>query len=501
MDGLPAPTPIPDDWLAWRAAATPQALALVTPDEAWTYAQLHTAADAWAAYLLHRGLEPGQRVALALTPTPQAIALWHGVWRAGITPLLLHLRFAPHEHARVLQAVRPVAVLTTPEAQPRLRLPAEVATWALPPTPLRPTAPVPPAPGPREALLLTSGTTQGPKIARLTAANFFWSALASGYRLGVLPTDRWLLTLPLYHVGGLSVVLRSALYGTAIALPAPRPSFDPAGLWEDLARLRATLVSLVPTMLYRLLRATEGRALPGHVRVLLVGGAAAGPQVLAWARERGWPVALTYGLTEAASQVATARPDLVQRKPGTVGRPLLGLKVQVRGPAGAVLPPGQVGEIWVHGPQVFASYWGHPQATARALTPEGWLRTGDAGYVDEEGHLWVLARREDLIVTGGENVAPQEVEDVLRAHPAVADAAVVGLPDAEWGQVVAAAVVLKPGQRVTVEALQQHCRARLAGYKVPRRVAFVAGLPRTASGKVRRAALRAAWPIPPGEDA
>ncbi len=480
----------PLDLLAWRAAATPHRPAIVTPERTWTYADLHTAADAWAAHLHAAGLTPGDVVALAARPTPQALALLHGLLRAELTPLLLHLRFGPQEHARVLDAAQPAAVLVTPEAAADLRLPPRVAAWALPPEPPPAQGPAPRPQRASEVLLLTSGTTQAPKIARLTGANFFWSALASGYRLGVDPTDRWLLTLPLYHVGGLSIVLRSALYGTAVALPPVRSSFDPAAWWDDLLRLRATLVSLVPTMLYRLLRARE-QGPPRHLRVALVGGAAAGPEVLQPALERGWPVALTYGLTEAASQVATAPPAQVARKPGSVGRPLLFTQVRVRDDAGRDLPPNRVGEIWVRGPGVFAGYWRAARATAEVLTPDGWLRTRDAGYLDPDGDLWVLARRSDLIVTGGENVTPQEVEAVLRQHPAVADAAVVGLPDPEWGHIVAAAVVPRPERSPSPQELQAHCRAHLAGYKIPRRFVFVDALPRTASGKLRRAAVRA----------
>ncbi len=487
------PSAPPPDVLAWRAAATPRRLAVLAPRVAWDYATLHAQAHAWAHWLRERGLRAGQRVALAVRPTPQALALWHGLLRVGLTPVLLHLRFGPHEHARVLDAVQPRAVLVTPEAAAGLRLPPDAPVWVLPAAPPSPSRPPesPSGTAPVEVLLLTSGTTQAPKIARLTPANFFWSALAAGYRLGVSPRDRWLLTLPLYHVGGLSIVMRSALYGTAVVIPPPRPSFDPQALWHDLHRWQPTLVSVVPTMLYRLLRAAPQAPAPRALRVLLVGGAAAGADLLAEARARGFPVALTYGLTEAASQVATAAPATVWAKPGSVGRALLFTEVSVRDPAGRVLPAGQVGEIWVRGPGVFRGYWRAPAATRRALHPEGWLRTGDAGYVDLDGDLWVLARRDDLIVTGGENVAPHEVEAVLRQHPAVADAAVVGVPDPEWGQQVAAAVVLRPQRSVSPAALQAFCRQYLAGYKVPRRWRFVAQLPRTASGKVRRAAVRA----------
>ncbi len=489
----------PHDLLAWRAAATPHRPAVVTRQRTWRYADLQQAAQAWAAYLLHLGLEPGQRVAWAARPTAQAIALFHGLLRAGLQPVLLHLRFHPSEQARLLRAVEPAAVLISPEAASAVRLPATVAAIHLPPEPPpAPSAFTPPA-TPAEIWVPTSGTTAAPKWARLTQDNFFWSALASGYRLGVAPTDRWLLTLPLYHVGGLAILWRSALYGTAIALPPPRASFSAAALADDLQHLGATLVSLVPTMLHRLLQRSPARRPPPSLRLVLLGGAAAPRSLLQTALAHAWPIALTYGLTEATSQVATAPPERVRAKPGSVGRALLFTRVSIRDAEGRPVPPGQVGEIWVQGPTVFAGYWAAPAATARVLR-SGWLRTHDAGYVDADGDLWVLARRDDLIVSGGENIAPQEVEAVLQRHPAVAQAAVVGLPDEEWGQIVAAAVVLRPGAKLQPAELQAFCRQYLAGYKVPRRIRVVAQLPLTASGKIRRAAVRAQWLQAEGEE-
>jgi len=484
------------DLLAARAQATPARLALWARQGRWTYADLDRWAHAWAAQLWAWGLRPGHRVALAARPQPVTLALVWAVWRAGLTLAPVHLRFGPAEAQRALARLRPALLLADPEARAWLQA-AEATGTAVQPLPgpwpeAPPRAPdwrppQQPVAGPA-LLLFTSGTTRAPKLAALTQANLFWSALASGYRLGVVPEDRWLLTLPLYHVGGLSVVVRSALYGTAIVLPEARPSFDPEALWTTMERTQTTLVSLVPTMLYRLLQRVPERA-PSSLRVLLLGGAAARPELIREAFARGYPVALTYGLTEAASQVATAGPELTRRKPGTVGRPLLFTHVRVVDDAGRDLPAGQVGELWVRGPNVFAGYVGDPDATARAFAG-AWLRTGDMGYWDADGHLWVLARRADLIVSGGENIAPAEVEQALLTHPAVAEAAVVGIPDPEWGQRVAAAVVLRPGAHVTPAALEAHVRERLAGYKVPRVLRIVPALPRTASGKIRRAEVR-----------
>src|SRR5690606_19213253 len=197
----------------------------------------------------------------------------------------------------------------------------------------------------------------------------------------------------------------------------------------------------------------------------------------------------TYGLTEAASQVATMLPAGVRTKPGSVGRPLLFTQVRIVDEVGQAVPAGTPGQILVSGPTVMAGYDGDEAATQQVLR-NGELHTGDLGYLDEEGDLWILQRRSDLIVRGGENVYPAEVEAVLRRHPAVAEACVVGIPDAEWGQRVAAMVVLENGREVTAGELEAHCRQHLAGYKLPRVWRFVATLPQTASGKISRRAVQ-----------
>lgn len=332
-----------------------------------------------------------------------------------------------------------------------------------------------------EAIIFTSGTTGGPKDVWLKFSNFAANASASGERLGRETAVRWLLCMPLYHVGGLSIVLRCCTYGTTIIL---QDGFDVAAVSDAIDRDGVSMVSLVPTMLYRLIEHRAGRPFPASLKCVLLGGAAASPKLVAQCIEQNIPIALTYGLTEACSQVATATPDETRRVPGSVGRPLPGTEVRILGDEGAELPAGEIGEIVVSGPTVMRGYLGQPEATASALR-DGWLHTGDLGYLDADGFLWPVQRRSDLIVSGGENVYPAEVEAALETHPSVQDVCVVGVEDAEWGQRVAALVVASAGGS-DAETLMVHCRARLAGYKCPRIVHFVEALPRTASGKVQR---------------
>ncbi len=470
--------------LTLAVQAHPRRTALVEGDAVLDYTQLEAQAGALAGRLAALGVRRGDRAAALLDRSAAAVALVHALGYLGAALVPLNTRLTPAEMRRQVKQAGCRAVFSTlaesplPEAVPVTELPAPGKTPP-PPAAIAPQTPF--------GILFTSGTTGRPKGAMLTWGNLLASAVGSAFRLGALPSDRWLLTLPLYHIGGLSILVRSALYGSAVVLPRfPDDRFDAETLWERLHRERATLVSLVPTMLYRLLKAhPAGADWPPSLRLILLGGAAPTPEILGAAREAGLPVALTYGLSEAASQVATATPEETRRKPGTVGRPLMGTQVRVADEEGRALPRGAIGEVLVKGPTVMAGYHAEPAATAAALR-EGWLHTGDLGYLDAEGDLWIVQRRSDLIVSGGENVYPAEVEAALRKHPAVAEACVVGLPHPEWGQEVAAAVTLLEGAGVAGEALREFLRGRLAGYKIPRRIVVLPSLPQTASGKIMR---------------
>jgi O-succinylbenzoic acid--CoA ligase len=300
-------------------------------------------------------------------------------------------------------------------------------------------------------LLFTSGTTGKPKPVGLTEANHEASAIASAWNLGVAPDDRWLCCLPLWHVGGLSILHRSAIYGTTAVL---HDGFDVGRVRESIESGEATLVSLVPTMLRRLI---DGgiRSWPA-LRAALVGGGPIPRELYDWAGESGFPLRATYGMTETASQIVTDH------------RPLLGVELRI----------DDGGEILVRGPMVAPG----------SIAADGWLHTGDRGRLDPEGQLHVEGRLDDVIVTGGENVAALEVEEALCAHPAVVDAAAAGRPDPEWGEAVVAYVVLR--EPASDDELLTHARERLAPFKVPKAIERVAELPRNAAGKLLRAELR-----------
>jgi len=326
-------------------------------------------------------------------------------------------------------------------------------------------------------ILATSGTTGAPKGVRLSHRALLAAADASAANLGWRAEDRWLLTIPVAHVGGLSIVTRCLLGGVAIALPdALQKGFRPEAFAADVEATGATLASLVPTMLHRLLSA-PGFRWPPRLRAALVGGASASPDLLAQAHARGWPVLATYGLTETAAQVATQRLGTPPSATGAVGPPLPGVEVRIR-----------AGRIEVRGPTMFSGY--EPAADAAPFGPDGWFDTGDRGAWDDAGGLIVRGRGAELIVTGAENVFPAEVETILRQHPSVADACVVGLDDPEWGQIVGAWVV---GAGVSEGALRAFCAERLASFKVPRRFRFASAIPTRPSGKADRVAVRRQW--------
>lgn len=480
------------DWVRHQAARAPERVAVVADARPLTYAALDERVGRAVGWLVGRGVAPGDRVALHLPGGVRWAELLFALVRLRATLVPLNLRLTAAELSRILADAEPALVVT--DAGGRTAL---AAAWdgriAVIPDDGAPLD-APPADGPAgppdgadlQSIVYTSGTTGAPKGAQIRLAQHFWGALGSMLRLGHRPDDVWLLCMPLFHVGGQAILFRAALAGTGVVI---HPRFDAARVAAALADGSVTLVSLVPTMLRRVLDALSGPVSP-RLRVVLLGGSAAPPALVHAARARGLPVRLTYGLTETASQLATEGLDEVA-PPGASGRALAFAEVAIGPEDGrpGLLPPGVPGEILARGPQVTDGYWRRDEP--ERFAPGGWLRTGDLGWLDEHGWLYVLDRRVDLIVSGGENVYPAEVEAALAAHPDVEAAAVVARADPEWGQVPVAFVVRRPGTAVSETDLLAFARGRLAGYKVPRRLWFVEALPVTGSGKIARHRLRA----------
>jgi O-succinylbenzoic acid--CoA ligase len=438
-----------EGWLARAAQARPTHTALQTPAGSWSYVQLHEAARAGAGQLAARGAGPGDRVAIAL-PSGLAFAqALHACLLFGAVAVPVDLRLSGAEQEQILGGCE--VVIDEP-----LDLEAAAPFGGGDAHELDATA----------VVIHTSGTTAAPRPVELTYANLLWSALGSGVALGADPAERWLCTLPLSHVGGLSILVRSAIYATC-AIMHERFEADRA-----LAALRGeqvTLVSLVATTLARLLDA--GLQHPPALRCALTGGGPVPAALVARARQAGVPVALTYGLTEACSQVSTTAAAALHEAGAahTAGPPLFCTRVQIAADQ----------EILVQGPTVAPA----------ALAADGWLHSGDLGSLDERGRLLVSGRKADTIVSGGENVAPAEVEAVLESHAGVLEAAVLGRPDPHWGEAVTAIVVAR-ASTLDPEELRQHCARALAPYKVPKQfVLATEPLPRTRSGKLLRREL------------
>ncbi|WP_459193982.1 class I adenylate-forming enzyme family protein [Halosimplex sp. J119] len=506
--------PLPPDWpvadpvadpsadlLHERAASTPERTAILDTDTgtAWTYREFDDRATALAGHLADRFDIEGGRVGVLFGTRVAFAELYFAIGRLGVSAVPLNVELPPDRLRS--QATRadidlivcahsteslageiapgdvPVASVDAPESDAVASLKHDEAVRREPvETPL----------DAERVVMFTSGTSGDPKGVRLTRGNLVASAVGSAHRLGVYLGDRWLVCLPMYHMGGLAPLVRSTLYGTTTVL---QREFDADATARVLDEYDITGVSLVPTMLTRLLDA--GWTPSDSLRFVLLGGAPASRELIERCAERGVPAYPTYGMTETASQVATATPAEFREHPGTVGRPLRGTTVTVLG-QGDEVDAGETGELVVDGPTVTPGYLDDEQ-TAAAFDDRG-FHTGDLGYADEDGRLWIVGRVDDAIVTGGENVHPARVADALREADGVADAAVVGLPDEEWGERVTALVVPEGDAAgpngLTADRVRDAARDRLASFAVPKTVAFADALPRTHSGTVDRDAVR-----------
>ena len=349
---------------------------------------------------------------------------------------------------------------------------------------------VPMEPDDVHRLMYTSGTTGRPKGVMITHANLAWKNLAHITEFGFTSADLGLACGPLYHVGALDLTTTS-LIGVGAPTIVHR-TFDAAAVVDELERSRVTVVWLAPAMVNAIMSipGIEERDL-SSVRVIINGGEKM-PIPLIERIQRTFPSAWfadAYGLTETVSGDTFLDRDSIVTKLGSVGRPCLHLELEVWDDDGHPVPAGERGEVVLRGPKVFKGYWRDPESTAQAFAG-GWFHTGDVGVRDEDGYLFIVDRLKDMIVSGGENIAGSEVERVLYEHEAVLEAAVVGRPDARWGEVPVAFVVVRPGASATSEELITHCSGQLAKFKVPKAVTFLDALPRNPSGKVLKRDLR-----------
>jgi len=430
------------DLLQWALVAErgpkvdPARIALLWPGDSWTYGELNRSVDERARALTAEGVDVGAVTPIVAGNDVHGIVTLLATWRCGATVAPLNPK------------------LTRVEADGARAALAGAASGA-------------------QVILWTSGTSGVPRGVALSFDNLCASTAAVGDRLGSSVDDVWLASLSIAHVGGLALVTRAFMTGGAVFAAG---AFDVELASQLIDGRQLTHVSLVPTQLLRLL---DHRAAgpPPSFRCALIGGAHAPTDLVARALDAGWPISLTYGMTEMSSQVATSPPAHVRAKPGALGKPLEGVELKIDGG----------GEILLRGRTRAIGYVGGDEAIADA---DGWYHTGDLGYVDDDGDLWVTGRRIDRIVSGGVTVDALEVEEALRAHPAVADACVTGVSDAEWGEVVGACVV-PVGDEFDLDAVEESLRERLSAAKRPRLWWIENELPLNANGKVDRARVRA----------
>ena len=476
-----------DRWIRDRARTTPARVAIDCRGTETTYAELDERSERLAAGLLDAGLRHGDRVATLTGTSAEHVVVFFACAKAGLILMPLNTRLAEPELRFQLEDAEPSLLLHSPEWAERARALLPDRCAAMEELVAQQHEVVPP-PGDDDGLLLvyTSGTTGTPKGALLTHANCFWTNLSFDRVAGLGAEDTVLQVLPQFHVGGWNVQPLLAWWkGATVVL---EPTFEPARALELIAEKRVTTMMGVPaTYLFMAQEPGFATADLWTLRRAVVGGAPMPEALLETWHERGVEIVQGYGLTEAAPNVLCLPPEDAARKRGYAGKPYPHVDVALRDPeSGRILDGPGEGELLVKGPNVFAGYWRNPDATAEVFA-DGWLVTGDVAERDAEGYFRIVGRTKDMVISGGENVYPAEIENVLHEHAAVAEAAVVGVPDERWGEVCLAFVVLRAD--ATEEELLEHCRARLARYKVPKGVRFVEALPRNAMNKVVKADL------------
>ncbi|MGY2645089.1 o-succinylbenzoate--CoA ligase [Bacillus inaquosorum] len=472
------------NWLMQRAQLTPERIALIYGDQTVTFADLFAASKQMAAQLAAHSVRKGDTAAILLQNRTEMVYAVHACFLLGVKVVLLNTKLSTHERLFQLEDSGARFLLTdssfdkqdyehtlqTIDVDELAQVDAKEITiedyMQLDKT---------------ATLMYTSGTTGKPKGVQQTFGNHYFSAVSSALNLGITEQDRWLIALPLFHISGLSALFKSVIYGMTVVL---HQRFSVSDVLDSINRHQVTMISAVQTMLASLLEETS--RCPETIRCILLGGGPAPLPLLEECREKGFPVFQSYGMTETCSQIVTLSPEFSMEKLGSAGKPLFSCEIKIERD-GQACEPFEHGEIMVKGPNVMKSYFNRESAN-EASFQNGWLKTGDLGYLDSDGFLYVLDRRSDLIISGGENIYPAEVESVLLSHHAVAEAGVSGAEDQKWGKVPHAYLVLhKP---VSAEELTAYCKERLAKYKIPAKFFILDSLPRNASNKLLRNQLK-----------
>ncbi len=480
------------NWLANRAFLTPDRIAIKTDEESITFGELHTKTLSFARKLSNLDVSNGDMVAVLMRNSIEMVVAIHALKYIGVTTVLLNTRLTSHELLWQLEDSKPKTVLTEGFFSERFEAIKEKIEWAT----LHTLEEIKQADEKDfdfvstfkldsvDTIMYTSGTTGKPKGVLQTFGNHWWSAIGSALNLGLHEKDTWLSSVPLFHISGLSILMRSVIYGITVVL---HETFNAEEVNKSILKNKVTIISVVSTMLSQMIDDLGVNKYPNSLRCVLLGGGPAPKPLLEVCKEKLIPVYQTYGMTETSSQIVTLSPEYSLEKLGSAGKPLFPVQIKVVSDGKEVLP-NQSGEIVVKGPNVTKGYLNRVDATAESIR-NGWLYSGDIGYLDSDGFLYILDRRSDLIVSGGENVYPAEIESVLLSHPSIKEAGVTGINDSIWGQVPCAFIKLENQTSLTLEEVQTFCQERLAKYKIPKQVFFVKELPRNASNKLMRKRL------------
>jgi len=497
------------DWLAKRAELSPNKIALVdtATGRRWTYAQFNERASRFAEFLRDEWrIQEGERVAILAPNSTDYFEILYGCAKVGAILVCLNWRLAPPELELIVNDSTPKALIYDPEftevahflkertsanllmalgekapegewAYERALAQASGQPITMPPRPLSDVW----------HLLYTAGTTGRPKGVIQTFGMVFYNAVNIGIAIDLTSEDVTLNVLPTFHTGGLNLYANPTFHvgGTAIIQRA----FDPAETLRWLSE-EATAFFGVPAMyLFMSQHPDFDKYDLSRVRSWACGGAPMPVHLIHWYAERGIIIQQGFGMTETGPTVFLIDKEHAISKAGSVGKPQMHVAVRIVDREGRDLPPGEVGELWIKGPGVTPGYWQQPEITAEAFT-DGWLHSGDLAKVDEDGYYYIVDRLKDMYISGGENVYPAEVENVLYQMEQIAEVAVIGVPDPKWGEVGKAIVVVKPGYTLTEEEVIRFCEGKLARYKIPKSVVFVDKLPRNPAGKVLKTELR-----------
>ncbi len=482
------------------ARRAPDHVALRLGELAVTYAQLDDQTKRFAALLKSRGIQPGDRVALMLPNVPHFPIAYYGALRAGavVVPMNVLLKgreiafYLQDSGAKVLVAWNGFGaeayegaghagvpmVGAGPDEPPAGIERVEALIGAVEPLEgIHQCEPTDPA-----VLLYTSGTTGKPKGATLTHSNLLWNTEINSKMFQATSEDVMLGALPLFHSFGQTVSMNGMLRAGATLVLLPR--FDPNDALALIQQYKVTLFAGVPTMYVAFLNTPKlAETDVSSLRLCISGGAAIPVEVLNSVGEKMARILEGYGLSETSPVASFNQPDMPS-KAGSIGTPIWGVEMGIMDADGNLLPDNEVGEIVIRGHNVMAGYWNRPDATKEAMTADGWFKTGDMATRDEDGYYFIVDRKKDMIIRGGYNVYPREIEEVVYEHPAVLEAAVFGIPHDEFGEEIAAAVVAKPGQTIDVDELQSFIKERVAAYKYPRVIQVLDELPKGPTGKI-----------------